>query len=405
MSEPIRILRVIARLNMGGPALHVSYLSHGLVARGYRTTLVSGTVGAGEGSMAFAAEERGVDVIAVPELQREISPLHDPIAITKLVRLMRRIRPHILHTHTAKAGTVARMAALLAGRGRPPIVVHTFHGHVLRGYFGPAKARAFLEMERLLARRTTRLVAVGPQVRDELVELGVAPADRFSVIRLGIDLRERVSSGDGHREDLRRSLGFTPGQFVVGWIGRMTPIKRVPDVLEAFASLRSRGVDAALLLVGDGPDRAEAERLAATLGVAAETRFVGYQRDVGPYYGVLDTLLLPSASEGTPVVAIEALAAGRPVVATRVGGVPDVVTDGSDGLLVGVGDVEGMARALERLARDADLRRRLGDAGRADVPARYAVDRLVDDTDRLYRELLADARLPLPATDGGAGTR
>ena len=174
----------------------------------------------------------------------------------------------------------------------------------------------------------------------------MAPADRFSVIRLGIDLRERVSSGDGHREDLRRSLGFTPGQFVVGWIGRMTPIKRVPDVLEAFASLRSRGVDAALLLVGDGPDRAEAERLAATLGVAAETRFVGYQRDVGPYYGVLDTPLLPSASEGTPVVAIEALAAGRPVVATRVGGVPDVVTDGSDGLLVGVGDVEGMARAL-----------------------------------------------------------
>jgi glycosyltransferase involved in cell wall biosynthesis len=405
VSEPIRILRVIARLNMGGPALHVSYLSHGLAARGYRTTLVSGTVGADEGSMAFAAEERDVDVVAVPELQREISPLHDPVAIAKLVRLLREIRPHILHTHTAKAGTVARTAALLAGRARPPIVVHTFHGHVLRGYFGPAKTRAFLEAERLLARRTTRLVAVGPQVRDELVELGVAPADRFSVIRLGIDLRERVSSSDAHREGLRQALGLSPKQFVVGWIGRMTAIKRVPDVLAAFASLRGRGVDAALVLVGDGPDRAQAERLAATLGVAADTRFVGYQRDVGPYYGAIDALLLPSANEGTPVAAIEALAAARPVVATRVGGVPDVVTDGKDGLLFDVGDVEGMAEALERLARDAELRRRFGDAGRADVPARYAVDRLVDDTDRLYRELLADARLPLPATDGGAGTQ
>ena len=394
MSEPIRILRVIARLNMGGPALHVAYLTHGLASRGYHTTLVSGSLGAGEDSMAFAAEELGIDVVTTPELQREISPLHDPIAVAKLVRLIRRVRPHILHTHTAKAGTVARTAALLAGRARPPIVVHTFHGHVLRGYFGPRKTRAFLEAERLLARRTTRLVAVGPQVRDELVELGVAPADRFSVVRLGIDLSRRVVAGDG--ADARRRLGISPERFVVGWIGRMTPIKRVPDVLRAFAALRHRGVDALLLLVGDGPDRAKAELLATTLGIAGETRFVGYQRDVGPYYELLDTLLLPSANEGTPVVAIEALAAGRPVVATRVGGVPDVVTDGEDGLLVNVGDVEGLTDALERLGRDAKLRRRLGESGRLRTPARYAVERLVDDTDSLYRELLVSAGFPLP---------
>jgi len=396
LSEPIRILRVIARLNMGGPALHVAYLSHGLASRGYRTTLAAGTLGAGEGSMSFAAEELGVDVVAVPELTREISPVHDPVAVAKLVRLIRRIRPHILHTHTAKAGTVARTAALLAGRARPPIVVHTFHGHVLRGYFGPVKTRAFLEAERLLARGTTRLVAVGPQVRDELVELGVAPADRFSIVRLGIDLRERVLTGETGAAEARRALNLPPERFVVGWIGRMTAIKRVPDVLATFASLRRRGLDAALLLVGDGPGRGEAERIAAALGVAEDTRFVGYQRDVGPYYGVLDALLLPSANEGTPVVAIEALAAGRPVVATRVGGVPDVVTDNTDGLLVDVGDVEGLADALERLGRDPELRRRFGESGRARVPARYAVERLVDDTDRLYRELLADKGLTPP---------
>jgi glycosyltransferase involved in cell wall biosynthesis len=392
----VRILRLIARLNLGGPALHVSYLSHGLASRGYSTTLVSGRLAPGEDSMAFAAEELGVDVVTLPGLQREISPLHDAVAIGRLVREIRRVRPHILHTHTAKAGTVGRLAALLAGSAAPPIVVHTFHGHVLRGYFGPLKTRAFLETERLLARRTTRLVAVGPEVRDELVALGVAPTERFSVIRLGIDLRGRVLPGDAEREAQRRALGLPPDRFVVGWIGRMTPIKRIRDVLDAFAGLRRRGVDASLLLVGDGPDRAEAERRARELGIAAGTIFAGYQRDVAPYYGVLDALLLPSANEGTPVVAMEALAARKPVVATRVGSVPDVVSDGEDGFLVPVGDVEQLASSLERLARDNELRTRFGDTGRARVLDRYDVGRLVDDTDRLYRELLADAGLPAP---------
>jgi glycosyltransferase involved in cell wall biosynthesis len=392
----VRILRVIARLNMGGPALHVSYLAHGLASRGYRTTLVAGRLAPGEDSMAFAAEELGVDVVTLPGLQREISPLHDPLAVARLVREIRRVRPHILHTHTAKAGTVGRVAALLAGGAAPPIVVHTFHGHVLRGYFGPLKTRMFLETERLLARRTTRLVAVGPEVRDELVELGVAPADRFSVIRLGIDLRSRVLPGDAEREERRDALGLPPGRFVVGWIGRMTPIKRLPDVLDAFAALRRRGVDASLLLVGDGPDRAEAERRAAALGIAGDTIFAGYSRDVAPYYAVLDALLLPSANEGTPVVAMEALAARKPVVATRVGSVPDVVSDGEDGFLTGVGDVEALAASLERLARDEGLRSRFGDTGRARVLDRYDVGRLVDDVDLLYRELLAEAGLPQP---------
>jgi glycosyltransferase involved in cell wall biosynthesis len=397
LSEPVRILRVIARLNMGGPALHVSYLSDGLEARGYHTTLVTGSLATGEGSMAFAAEELGVDVVTLPGLQREISPLHDPAAVARLVREIRRVRPHILHTHTAKAGTVGRVAALLAGRAAPPIVVHTFHGHVLRGYFGPLKTRAFLETERLLARRTTRLIAVGPEVRDELVALGVAPPERFSVIRLGIDLKGRVLPGDAERDVQRAELGLPPGRFVVGWIGRMTPIKRIPDVLDAFAALRRRGVDASLVLVGDGPDRPEAERRASDLGIAGDTIFLGYRRDVAPYYAVLDALLLPSANEGTPVVAMEALAARKPVVATRVGSVPDVVSDGEDGFLVGVGDVEGLASSLERLAHDESLRRRFGEVGRAKVLDRYDVTRLVDDVDRLYRELLLEAGLPRPA--------
>jgi glycosyltransferase involved in cell wall biosynthesis len=395
LSERTRILRVIARLNMGGPALHVSYLTNGLTSRGYDTTLVAGRLAQGEDSMSYVAEELGVDVVALAELHRQVSPFYDPVAVARLVREIRRLRPQIIHTHTAKAGALGRTAALLAGNARPPIIVHTFHGHVLRGYFDPVRTQLFRETERSLARYTTRLIAVGPQVRDDLVGLGVAPAERFTVIRLGIDLESRVRA-DGRGEEYRRLFGIPDDQFVVGWIGRMTAIKRVSDVLASFRLVLDRGVEATLCLVGDGPDREAVEREAHELGIARNVISVGYQRDVSPYYALFDALVLPSANEGTPVVAIEALASGRPVVATRVGGVPDVVTDEEDGYLVGVGDVEAIAAALERLARDPELRRAFGSRGRTGVVPRYRVERLIDDVDSLYRELLTEQGLPLP---------
>jgi glycosyltransferase involved in cell wall biosynthesis len=285
------------------------------------------------------------------------------------------------------------MAALMAGDAKPPVIVHTFHGHVLRGYFDPVRTEFFRETEKFLARHTTRLIAVGPEVRDDLVELGVAPAEKFSVIRLGIDLEHRVG-GDG--AELRRQFGIPPERFVVGWVGRMTGIKRVPDVLLAFQRLVEQGVDAQLVLVGDGPERAQLERRALELGIQRRTLFAGYQRDIGAYWSLFDAFLLPSANEGTPVVAIESLAGEVPVVATRVGGVPDVVRDGVDGFLTEVGDVEALASRLAELAHDPALRARMGAAGREHVLPRYRVSRLVDDIDELYRELLADAGVSLP---------
>jgi glycosyltransferase involved in cell wall biosynthesis len=386
-SNRVKIVRVIARLNMGGPALHVAYLTAGLRERGYETTLVAGTLARGEDSMAFVADGLDVDVVTIPELGREISPLRDLLATVRLAALIRRERPQILHTHTAKAGTVGRVAALLAGRARPPIVVHTFHGHVLRGYFGPLRSRLFRALEQILARHTTVLVAVSPQVRDDLVRLGVAPPEKFAVVRLGIELGERVASTDG-RAETRRYLGIPDGRFAVGWVGRMTAVKRGDDVLAGFKLLRERGVEATLCLVGDGPDRPHLERRAHELGIIRDTLFLGYQEDVGALYAAFDALVLPSGNEGTPVSVIEALAAGRPVVATRVGGVPDVVRDGEDGFLVGPGATDELADRLTRLAGDPALRERLGAAGRERVLPRYAVDRLVDDIDRLYRSLL-----------------
>jgi glycosyltransferase involved in cell wall biosynthesis len=266
---------------------------------------------------------------------------------------------------------------------------------VLRGYFDPVRTRAFLETERALARQTTRLIAVAPGVRDDLVELGVAPPEKFSVIRLGIDLEARIH-GD-RRAEYRRLFGVPEDRFVVGWIGRMTAIKRLPDLLRSFAQLLDRGIEATLCLVGDGPDREAIEELASKLGVARNVLFVGYQREVAPYYAFFDALALPSANEGTPVVAIESLAAARPVVATRVGGVEDVVSDGIDGFLVEPGSVEGVTDALARLAVDPALRAQMGTAGRERVIPRYRVSRLVDDVDELYRELLSERKLPLPS--------
>jgi glycosyltransferase involved in cell wall biosynthesis len=386
--EPIRVLRVIARLNMGGPAIHVANLAAGLETRGYHTTLVAGSLARGEDSMAFVAERLGVEVVDIPDMQREVAPFHDVRSIRRLTALMRAERPHILHTHTAKAGALARAAALAAGRARPPIVVHTFHGHVLKGYFGPGRTAFFKQVERSLARYSDVLVAVSPEVRDELVEHGVAPMEKFTVIRLGIPLADRLGDASAGL-DYRVLYGIPQDAFVVGWVGRMTGVKDTDAVLEILRATRERDIDAVLCMVGDGPDRERLEQVAHDLGIARSTYFVGYQTDIAGYYRLFDAFVLPSVNEGTPVSAIEALASGTPVVATRVGGVPDVVTDGVDGFLVPPRDTDAAADRLAQLARDPELRARLGETGRANAQARYSVERLVDDVDRLYRELLA----------------
>ena len=388
--DSIRVLRVIARLNVGGPALHVSYLSRELDKLGYETTLVAGSIGGSEGSMEYVADELGVRPVYLPALQREISPLQDLAAARQLLRLIRELRPDILHTHTAKAGAVGRLAVRMAGAARPRVVVHTFHGHVLRGYFGPAKTEAFRRLEQELARSSDALIAVSPEVRDDLVALGVAPAEKIAVIRLGLDLDQRLATPPGAADALRAELGVPDERFLVGWLGRMTEIKRADELLRAFAHLREGGADADLLLVGDGPLRADLEVLASELGIRDRTHFTGFRSDVGTIYAASDAIALTSANEGTPVSVIEAQAAGKPVVSTDVGGVRDIVTDGVSGFVVPPGDVDAVADKLRLLADDPELRARLGAAG-VSARERYSVPRLVHDVDVLYRDLLERA--------------
>jgi glycosyltransferase involved in cell wall biosynthesis len=297
-----------------------------------------------------------------------------------LRRLLRRDRPDVLHTHTAKAGATGRVAALTAGAGRPSTIVHTYHGHVLTGYFDSRRERVFRGVERALAHATDTLIAVSDEVRDDLVRLHVAPANKFVVVPYGFDLDARVGSVSAHRAELRRELGVSDSTFVVGWAGRLTAIKRPEDLVRTIALVP----DAVLVIVGDGEESGRVRTVAHELGVRERVRLLGYRDEIGPWYSTFDAFLLTSANEGTPVVAIEALAAGVPVVATRAGGTATVVDDGETGLLTDVGDVAALAAALETLETDAVLRARFAEQGAQRMRERFSVARMADRVEAVY---------------------
>ena len=379
---------MIARLNVGGAALHVLQLAHEQARRGHDVVVVAGTLAAGEESMEYVADELGVQLLKLPVLQRELSPRADTRAILALRKLIGNRRPDVLHTHTAKAGATGRLAALASGRARPRAVVHTYHGHVLSGYFSRRWERVFRLIERVLAYTSGMLVAVSDEVRDDLVRFRVAPARRFAVVPYGFDLPAWSEADEVARQRIRTEIDAGEEAFVVGWAGRLTAIKRPLDLLRTLRALLDAEVDALLVLVGDGEDRADVEALAAELGVAERCRLVGFQQSIRPWYASFDALLLTSANEGTPVVAIEALAAARPVVATRAGGTGTVVRQGESGYLEPIGDTNALAGRLAALARDPELRKRMGAAGAEDVRARFAVARMADEVEAIYERLL-----------------
>lgn len=392
----LNVLRVMARLNTGGPSRHVVLLDAGLRARGHRTLLVHGAVSATEASMEPLADAHGIPRVRLPYLGRSLRLFDDLRAVIHVTRLLFRERPDIVHTHTSKAGMVGRSAAwaynLFAftrrGRGRRCVVIHTFHGHVFDGYFSPLVTRGVLTIERALARVSDRIVTISPRQRADIVSrYRIAPDARVATIPLGLDLKTLLAltaAGSGLRDELQ----IPRDAVVVGFVGRLVPIKDPHTLVRAFARARERCPNLYLLLAGDGQLRASTLVVADTCGVRDHVRSIGWWN--GPLerlYETIDVCALSSINEGTPVALIEAMAAGRPVVATMVGGVPDVVTDGVDGLLVPPRDLERLAGALVALCADASRRGVLGQAGRAKVATRYAAPRLVDDVERLYQEL------------------
>ena len=404
----MRIARIIDRLNVGGPAKHVAWLTVGLNAAGFETALITGTVPASEDDMSYFARDAGIEPVVLQSMSRELS-LRDLFVIFQLVALFRRQSPDVIHTHKSKAGAVGRIAAwiyrwltpgTLLLRPRQCRVVHTYHGHVLHSYFGPLKTRLFVAIERLLARCTDRIVVISEQQRQELSEhFRIGRREQYQVVPLGLDLEEgQASSGE-----LRRQLGLQPSNLLVGIVGRLSHVKNHALLLESAAQLLEEAPELAqrlhFVVIGDGELRAELESRAEELTLSAKVTFAGFRSDVVSLYTELDLVAWTSLNEGTPLTMIEAMHAGRAVVSTEVGGVVDLLgartpsdqetgfTLWDHGATTPTGDTQAFTRALAYLLERPEMRQEMGARARTFVQTHYSKERLIGDIETLYREL------------------
>jgi glycosyltransferase involved in cell wall biosynthesis len=396
----MKIVRIIARLNVGGPAIHVVHLTHELRKQGYESLLVVGPVPESEGSMEYFAAKWSVPLIRVAELVRPLCPKKDLIALWKIYRLLRREKPDIVHTHTAKAGTLGRFAALLAG---VPVTVHTFHGNIFDGYFSPAMTWVFLMVERLLAHFTDRIITVSRSQSMELVnKYKIGKPEKIEVVHLGIDLDafQNISEVESYYTRMR-----TNQELVIGWVGRFTDIKDPLFFVDVASALKSAGTLAKFTMIGDGQLRKAVEARISERGLHGQIVLTGWQDKMAEIYNRLDLMVLTSLNEGTPVTLIESMATGRPFVAFDVGGVADLVTGIArpyngfnvfdNGILVGPRAVGVFASAIDLLVRDPQRRMRMGQAGRTFALRSFSKERLTRDIEALYKKLIVTKAVAL----------
>ncbi|MEO6391943.1 MAG: glycosyltransferase [Pyrinomonadaceae bacterium] len=406
----MKIVRIIARLNMGGPARHVVWLTAGLTAPEFETVLVTGVVPPGEEDMGYFAAQHGVEPVVIKQMSRELSP-GDAVTLWKVYRLLCRDRPQVIHTHTAKAGTVGRVAGFLyrwfrpgtlIGRPRRVRLIHTYHGHVFHSYYGNLKTKLFLFIERVLAfLATDRILVLSQQQRDEINgKFRVGRPEQFAIVPLGIDL-EPFADRFNCRDRLRAELQAADDEVLVGIVGRLTEIKHHALFLRAAAEFLEHVMDdgplVRFVIIGDGHLRPELEAEAVRLNLGSRLVFLGARDDPQNFYPALDVVALTSRNEGTPLTLIEAMANARPVIATAVGGVVDLlgpITEkgaGFDvcerGIAVQADDAEAFRCGLDRLINDQTMRDRLGLAGLSYVREQYQLARLLSDVANLYRSL------------------
>lgn len=390
--KKIKILRIIARLNIGGPAIHAILLSASLNNSKYETFLVCGSLSEKEGDMSYYALEKGVKFNIIPCLKRKISFFSDICAFCRIYLLICRLKPDIIHTHTAKAGSLGRTAALVYNFlpwHKKIKIVHTFHGHVLSGYFGRLKTNLFILIERFLAFFTDMVITVSDSVKEELLKLKIVSAGKIKVIPLGFELEKFLL--------LPPKTGGN--SFNVGIIGRLVPIKNHRLFLDAAFKLAGRDLDISFKIVGDGEDRQKLENYAKELGIK-KVEFLGWKNDLPAVYSGLDLVVLTSLNEGTPVSLIEAMASSRVVISTDVGGVRDLMGEElklkvgggfrifERGILVKSGDSKALTNAISFILSDLGLRNELAVAGRKYTEKVFSKARLTGDIEDLYEKLL-----------------
>ncbi len=397
---PYTVIHLITRLDWGGSARNTLLTAIGHDRSRFVPLVVTGAIGPwdDQGGLRAGDEQSallglaGVRRKMLPSLTRELHPIKDLVALWTLVRLFRRERPAIVHTHTSKAGALGRLAAWMA---RVPVLVHTPHGHVYYGHFGPFLSRLFLQVERALAHITTAMIALTGAERDEHLARGVGCRDTFAVIPSGIDVERfrRVSVGAGHRP---AGATYQEGACVIGSVGWLTPVKGHHVLVEALARLKPRYPKTHVLLVGSGGLRDELKQLAARLGVASSVDLLDMRTDVPECLGAMHCFVLPSLNEGMGRALVEAMAAARPVVASRVGGIPAIVEDRRTGLLVPPGDADALAAAIAELIDRPDWARTLALAARDRIGAAFSVSAMLHAVEAVYDEALKRA--------GAAGT-
>lgn len=369
------MLRLIARLNVGGPALQVTALTQRLDPIRFQTRLLTGAVDTDEAD--YASLRAGdLQYETVPGLGRSVKAFGDARALAFVLAAIRDYRPHIVHTHTAKAGVIGRIAANLCGT---PITVHTYHGHLLSGYFPRVVTSGIVATERALAMRTTRLVSVGSQVRDDLLSAGVGSRAQFQVVAPGVVEQEPLD-----QLDARLRLGLPVTGQLVAYVARLTRVKR-PDRFLELVSLVSEARPEVHFVVAGGGGLLDETKAAATQQRLPIT-FLGWSADLAGVYSAADLVALTSDSEGMPVTLIEAAMMGRAAVTTDVGSASEVVLDGVSGLVTGT-DPGELAAATIRLLDDEPLRHAMGLAAAAHAKANFSERRLVDDTATMYEQL------------------
>ncbi len=395
-AQPKKVLQIVNRLNLGGITYNAACIASGLRPE-FETLLVAGQKEPDEESSAFILERLGIRPVLLERMIREISPAKDLKSFRQLVKIIRQFKPDIVHTHGAKAGLLGRLAAKWC---RVPVILHTYHGHVFHSYFGPLKTRFILQLERTLAGISTRLIAISAKQQQELTQqYSISSEKRFEIIELGYDLAPFSENQEQKRFDFRASFGIAPDKILVGIIGRLVPIKNIPLMLNAWAMLppdyRSR---ACLFLIGDGEDRSELESLCKHLGLLtwtpekhsehAEVYFTSWIREADKAMAGMDIVALSSLNEGTPASLIEAMAAGKPIVTTNVGGISDMVTQEVNALIVESGNPTQLSSALQRIISDKNLRDQMTQVGPQTARERYSDRRLTEEMRALYRKLL-----------------
>jgi len=393
----MKVAHVITRLNVGGATVQVMLATQALCERQHRAVLMSGELYPNEGSMHYLADALGLRVVNIPGLRRQCG-LGDLAALWQLIRVFRRERPEIVHTHTAKAGALGRVAALLTG---VPVRVHTFHGNVFDGYFAWPLGWTIRCVERVLARFTDYLITVSESQRLQLAETyRIAPANKIVSIPLALDMTRFVEH-NAAKGRFRASLGCPANEVLVGWVGRLACVKAPELLLDCARRVGTNG-GCRFVMVGDGELRAACEQGIQKLGLESQLTMVGWQRELGAIYADLDLVVLTSKNEGTPVTLLEAMAAGRPFVATDVGCVRDLVVgapvqrDGfeifDNGILVPAGNAQALAEAMRYMTGNLQLRRAMGRKGREFVESRFSPERLATDLEQLYGNLLGSKR-------------